>query len=90
MEQKGKEKEAKLSFVEDIPVTVSVVLGKIRLPLKEVLNIEQNDVILLNKYLDEPVDIYVNDKLFGHGEIVVENNRVGVKILSISEETNGS
>ena len=76
----------RLSLVEDIPVTVSVVLGKLKMPLKEVLELDQNQIITLNKYIDEPVDIYVNDKFFGYGEIVVEHNRVGIRILSIADE----
>jgi flagellar motor switch protein FliN/FliY len=76
----------RLSLIEDVPVTISVVLGKLKMPLKEVLELEQNQIITLNKYIDEPVDIYVNDKFFGHGEIVVENNRVGIRILSIEEK----
>ena len=76
----------RLALLEDIPVTLSVVLGKRKMPLKEVLELEQNQINTLNKYIDEPVDIYVNDKFFGHGEIVVENNKVGIRILSIVDE----
>jgi flagellar motor switch protein FliN/FliY len=76
----------RLALLEDIPVTLSVVLGKRKMPLKEVLELEQNQIITLNKYIDEPVDIYVNDKFFGYGEIVVENNKVGIRILSIVDE----
>jgi len=76
----------RLSLIEDVPVTLSVVLGKRKMPLKEILELEQNQIITLNKYIDEPVDIYVNDKFFGYGEIVVENNKVGIRILSIADE----
>ena len=76
----------RLALLEDIPVTLSVVLGKRKMPLKEVLELEQNQIITLNKYIDEPVDIYVNDKFFGYGEIVVENNKVGIRILSTVDE----
>jgi len=76
----------RLSLIEDVPVTLSVVLGKRKMSLKEILELEQNQIITLNKYVDEPVDIYVNDKFFGYGEIVVENNKVGIRILSIADE----
>ncbi|MEO2069658.1 MAG: flagellar motor switch protein FliN [Desulfurobacteriaceae bacterium] len=76
----------RLALLEDIPVTISVVLGKRKMLLKEVLELEQNQIITLNKYVDEPVDIYVNDRFFGYGEIVVENNKVGIRILSIVDE----
>lgn len=82
-EKKLSEKIQSLETIKEIPVTISFVIGKVKMPLEEFLQLEQNQIIKLNKTIEEPIDIYVNDVFFGYGEIVVEDNRVGIKILTI-------
>lgn len=85
-EKKLTEKVKSLDILKEIPVTVSFVIGKVKMPLEEFLQLEQNQIIRLNKTIDEPIDIYVNDVFFGYGEIVVEDNKIGVKILTIEDK----
>lgn len=82
-EKKLIDKIKTLDIVKEIPVTVSFLIGKVKMPLEEFLQLEQNHIIKLNKTIDEPIDIYVNDVFFGYGEIFVEDNKVGIKILTI-------
>lgn len=67
----------------DIPVEISVEVGKSRLTIGELLSLGRNAIIELDRLAEDPVDIYVNSKLIGKGEIVISNDRLGVKILEI-------
>lgn len=70
-----------LDFLLDVPVDVTVELGRTRKKIDEVLDIMQGSVVELAKLANEPVDVRVNDTLIAKGEIVVDNNKYGVRIL---------
>jgi len=67
----------------DVPVGVTVQLGSTQLSMREVLQLSVGSVVQLNKVADSPVDILVNDKLVARGEVVVIENRFGIKITEM-------
>lgn len=72
-----------LDFILDIPLEISVEIGRTKLLIKDLLKLNQGSVIELEKFAGEPVEIYVNGKLMARGEVVVVNERFGVRITEI-------
>lgn len=72
-----------LDVVMDVPVEISVELGSCRMPMREVLQLGIGSVIQLDKVADAPVDIFVNRKLIAKGEVVVVEDRFGIKVTEI-------
>ena len=72
-----------LDFILEIPLEVSVELGRSKMQIKDLLQLGQGSVVELNKIAGEPADIYVNQKLLAKGEIVVMNDKFGVKLTEI-------
>ncbi|HPC67054.1 MAG TPA: flagellar motor switch protein FliN [Syntrophorhabdaceae bacterium] len=67
----------------DIPIEISVEIGRTKMVIGELLSLSKGSTIELNKVAGEPVDIYVNEKLLGKGDMVVVNERLGVRITEI-------
>jgi len=85
-ELKNKEQEKgslDLEFILDIPLTLTVELGRNRLLINEMLQLGQGSVIELTKLAGEPMDIYVNQRLIARGEVVVVNEKYGVRLTDI-------
>lgn len=76
-------KDRNLNLILDIPLKVSVELGRTKMPVSELLNLTQGSVIELNKLAGEPMEVYVNDKLIARGEAVVVNEKFGVRLTDI-------
>ncbi|MBU0481462.1 MAG: flagellar motor switch protein FliN [Proteobacteria bacterium] len=72
-----------LDFLLDIPLKVSVELGRAKMIINKLLQLTQGSVVELDKAAGEPVDILVNDKLLGKGEVIVVNDRFGIRITEI-------
>jgi flagellar motor switch protein FliN/FliY len=72
-----------LDFLLDIPLEVTVELGRTSMIINKMLQLTQGSVVELDKAAGEPVEIYVNDKLLGKGEVIVVNERFGVRITEI-------
>lgn len=85
--QEGDTKPLDLNFVLDIPLTVTVEVGRTRLLIQELLQLGQGSVIELDKLMGEPFEVMVNDKLVARGEIVVVNDRFGVRLTDIISPT---
>jgi flagellar motor switch protein FliN len=79
----AKKFELNLDNLLDIPVEISVEIGRTKMAIGELLSLSKGSIIELNKIAGESVDIYVNGKLLGKGEIVVVNERLGVRIMDI-------
>jgi flagellar motor switch protein FliN len=71
----------------DIPVKVSVELGSCQLPMRDVLQLGAGSVVRLDQAADSPVDLYVNQKLVARGEVVVVEDRFGIKVTEIFGKT---
>ena len=72
-----------LGFVMDVPVEVTVELGRRRVRIGEVLRLGPGSVLELSKSNGEPLDIYVNDRLIARGEAVVVGERYGVRLTEV-------
>ena len=72
-----------LDFILDIPLQVKVEVGRTRMMIQELLQLGKGSVIELNKLLGEPFEVLVNDKLVARGEVVVVNDRFGVRLTDI-------
>jgi flagellar motor switch protein FliN/FliY len=95
-EQQEKEKEEKREVLTpdiqeklkkflDLPLLIEVVVGSTTLTLGEILNLSPGSVVELDNLVEEPVDIKVNGKLVAKGELVVVEDKFGVKITDIVE-----
>lgn len=72
-----------LEAVFDVPVRVSVVLGRTKMPVSNLLKLDTGTVVELDRQVGEAVEIYVNDRLVARGEIVLVENRLGVTMTEI-------
>jgi flagellar motor switch protein FliN/FliY len=80
------ENKINLDILLDVPVKVSVELGNCKMPMKDVLKLAPGSIVQLDKSTDAPVELYVNSKFIGMGEIVVVENKLGIKILELSDK----
>jgi flagellar motor switch protein FliN len=72
-----------LEFLLDIPLLVSVELGRTRMLINDLLQLGQGSVVELEKLAGEPMEIYVNSRLIARGEVVVVNEKFGVRLTDI-------
>ena len=80
---KATEMPANLNLFLDVPVGVTVQLGSCQLSMREVLQLNPGSVVQLDKLADAPVEVLVNDKLVARGEVVVVENKFGIKITEL-------
>lgn len=85
--QGGKGKDRNLNLILDIPLKVTVELGRTKMPVSDLLNLTQGSVIELAKLAGEPMEVLVNDKLIARGEAVVVNEKFGVRLTDIISPT---
>jgi flagellar motor switch protein FliN/FliY len=79
---RGKE-ISNLDFILDIPLEVTVELGRAKILISDLLQLGQGSVIELTKMANEPLEIYVNQKLIARGEVVVANEKFGIRMTDI-------
>ena len=72
-----------LDAVSDIPVQISVVLGKTTMQVQQLLKLGRGAVVELDRKVGEPVDIFVNNRLVARGEVVVVEDKIGVTMTEI-------
>jgi len=72
-----------LDFVLDIPLEVTVELGRTRMPIYDLLQLGQGSIVELNKLAGEPLEILVNQKLIAKGEVVVVNEKFGIRLTDV-------
>ncbi len=72
-----------LEAVSDIPVSISVVLGKTSMQVQQLLKLGRGAVVELDRKVGEPVDILVNNRLVARGEVVVVEDKIGVTMTEI-------
>ncbi len=81
-----KEKREKISSMElllDIPLEITAELGRTRMIINDLLQLGQGSVIELNKLAGEPLEILVNQKLIARGEVVVVNEKFGIRLTDV-------
>jgi flagellar motor switch protein FliN len=79
----GEKTAADLEAVFDVPVRISVVLGRARVPVANLLKLDVGTVVELDRQVGEAVEIFVNERLVARGEIVLVENRLGVTMTEI-------
>ena len=79
--------EQRLNTVLDVRVQLTVRLGSCQLAMRDVLELTPGSVIQLNQRANEPVGLYVNDKLIAVGEVVVVEESFGIKVTRMAGET---
>ena len=72
-----------LEVLLDVPVKLTVELGTCQMPMRDVLQLSVGSVVQLDKVADAPVDLFVNQKLVARGEVVVVEDRFGIKITEV-------
>ena len=83
--KKGETKEAGLDidFILDLPLSVTVELGKTKMLISELLQLGQGSVVELTKFAGEPMEVFVNNRLIARGEVVVVNEKFGVRLTNV-------
>jgi flagellar motor switch protein FliN/FliY len=81
--EEGGPRDRNLKLILDIPLRVTVELGRTKMPVSDLLNLAAGSVIELNKLAGEPMEILVNDKMIARGEAVVVNEKFGVRLTDI-------
>ena len=72
-----------LNMILDIPVQLTVELGRTRIPIKNILQLAQGSVVELDALAGEPMDVLVNGYLIAQGEVVVVNDKFGIRLTDI-------
>jgi len=75
--------DVNLEVILDVPVTLSMEVGRTRIPIRNFLQLNQGSVVELDRTAGEPLDVYVNGTLVAHGEVVVVNERFGIRLTDV-------
>ncbi len=73
-----------LNLLLDIPLEITVELGRSKIPIQELLSLGPGSTVTLSKLEGEPVDVLANDKLIARGEVVLQNKKYGIRITEIT------
>ena len=79
----GQETPAGMDLIMDIPVTLSMELGSTSIAIRNLLQLTQGSVVELDRYAGEPLDVLVNGTLIAHGEVVVVNDKYGIRLTDV-------
>lgn len=83
--RRGFVQDDKLEFLKDLNLNVYIELGRTKMQIKDILELERGYVIELDKLASEPVDVYVNNKKIAEGEVVVIDKHFGIRITNLIE-----
>jgi len=72
-----------LDVIMDIPVTISMEVGNTMIPIRNLLQLNQGSVIELDRLAGEPLDVLVNGTLIAHGEVVMVNDKFGIRLTDV-------
>ncbi len=75
--------DKKLERFKDIKLKLSLVLGRKELPLSKVLKLKEGDLITLDTKLEDYLEVYLNDKKFGIGELIVINDKISLRLVDL-------
>ncbi len=80
---RGGTDQVDLSLLMDVPLQVTVELGRARMTIENLLKLNQGSVVELNQMIGEPLNILVNNKLMAHGEAVVVKDKFAIRVLDV-------
>ncbi|MFL4556623.1 flagellar motor switch protein FliN [Yersinia kristensenii] len=83
------EQQRKISLFSRIPVTLTLEVASVDIPLSELMSVNNDSVIELDKLAGEPLDIKINGIMFGQAEVVVVNEKYGLRIISFNSQSLG-
>ncbi len=72
-----------MDVILDVPVTLSMEVGRTRIPIRNLLQLNQGSVVELERVAGEPLDVFVNGTLIAHGEVVVVNEKFGIRLTDV-------
>ncbi len=72
-----------LDMVLDVPVTISMEIGRTKIPIRNLLQLNQGSVVELDRLAGEPLNVLVNGTLIAHGEVVVVNEKFGIRLTDV-------
>ncbi len=76
-----------LDAILDIPVTISMEVGRSHISIRNLLQLNQGSVVELDRIAGEPLDVMVNGTLIAHGEVVVVNDKFGIRLTDVISQT---
>ena len=82
-----KAEAAKLDTILDIPVTISMEVGRSYISIRNLLQLNQGSGVELDRVAGEPLDVMVNGTLIAHGEVVVVNDKFGIRLTDVISQT---
>jgi len=77
------ESEQNMDLLLDVPVTISMQIGNTKIPIRTLLQLSQGSVVELDRLAGEPLDVLVNGTLIAHGEVVVVNEKFGIRLTDV-------
>ena len=81
------EQQQKLDSILDIPVVISMEVGRSKISIRNLLQLNQGSVVELDRIAGEPLDVMVNGTLIAHGEVVVVNDKFGIRLTDVISQT---
>jgi len=75
--------DVKLDVILDIPITIAMEIGRTKLSIRNLLQLNQGSVVELDRLAGEPMDVLVNGTLVAHGEVVVVNEKFGIRLTDV-------
>jgi flagellar motor switch protein FliN/FliY len=77
------EGDVNLDVILDIPVTIAMEIGRTKINIRNLLQLNQGSVVELDRLAGEPLDVLVNGTLIAHGEVVVVNEKYGIRLTDV-------
>ena len=79
----GQSTDINMDVILDIPVTISMEIGRTMINIRQLLQLNQGSVVELDRLAGEPMDVLVNGTLIAHGEVVVVNDKFGIRLTDV-------
>lgn len=86
-EELGINQKYDIDLILDIPLDVRVELGQVKMIVNDLLQLGQGSIIELNKHISDQVDVFISDKLIARGEVVVVEEKLGIRLTDIISPT---
>ena len=86
-ESNGGDSEVNLDVILDVPVDISMEIGRTKISIRNLLKLNQGSVIELDRLAGEPMDVLINGTLIAHGEVVVVNDKFGIRLTDVISPT---
>jgi flagellar motor switch protein FliN/FliY len=83
----SEDERRKLDTIMDIPVTISMEVGRSQISIRNLLQLNQGSVVELDRIAGESLDVLVNGTLIAHGEVVVVNDKFGIRLTDVISQT---